>query len=131
MSNLVHTNVEVAVVFWLSLAAVIIAAIVASVLKRKAGLAAIQHAIERGQQLDERTVRALLGRMPSKNRRTELLMHGSVWFAFGVGFPLFGWLSFEPPLRSILIGLGILMLCLGTGLLIASQVVGRTAAPGE
>jgi hypothetical protein len=134
MSNLINTNAGVAVAFWLCVAAVIVAAIVASFLKRRAGLATIRLAIERGQQLDEHTVRALLlGQVGSKKSepqklRQGLMIHGSVHGALGVGFVLFGLVVFGHP-HPIFIGIGILLLCLGTGLLLASRMIGRSAEP--
>jgi len=124
MSNLVQTHAGVAIAFWMALAAVIVAAIVASVLKRRAGLAAIKFAIERGQALDEATVRALLGRHPAKDQSKDLLIHGVIWTALGLGFGVFGRIAFEPA-HFIIVGLGVLMFILGIALLLTSRLLAR------
>jgi len=97
-------------------------AIDASVAKRRANLELIKQAIERGQQLDDKTVRLLLGRAAPRDQRKDLKLHGIIWVALGVGLALFSLVAFGTTNR-IMTGLGILLVFIGFGLLTASRAI--------
>jgi len=96
----------------------------ASVAKRRANLDLIKQAIERGQQLDETTVRMLLGRAAPRDQRKDLTLYGTIWVAIGVGVSMFALVAFGTSNRTI-VGAGVLLASIGVGLLAASRVVDR------
>jgi Domain of unknown function (DUF6249) len=99
----------------------------ASVAKRRANLDLIKQAIERGQQLDDKTVRLLLGRAAPRDQRKDLKLHGIIWVAFGVGLALFSLVAFGTTNR-VVTGLGVLLTLIGIGLLIASRAIDAPTA---
>jgi len=108
----------------ISILFVIWKAIDASVAKRRANLDLIKQAIERGQQLDETTVRMLLGRAAPRDQRKDLTLYGTIWVAIGVGVSMFALVAFGTSNRTI-VGAGVLLASIGVGLLAASRVVDR------
>ncbi|HEU4652884.1 MAG TPA: DUF6249 domain-containing protein [Steroidobacteraceae bacterium] len=106
----------------ISILFVIWKAIDASVAKRRANLDLIKQAIERGQQLDEKTVRLLLGRAAPRDQRKDLKLHGTIWVALGIGLAMFSLVAFGTTNR-IMTGLGVLLVFVGIGLFAASRVI--------
>lgn len=101
-------------------------AIDASIAKRRANLELVKQAIERGQQLDEKTVRLLLGRAAPRDQRKDLKLHGTIWVALGIGVALFSLVAFGTTNR-IMTGLGVLLALIGIGLFAASRVIDAPA----
>lgn len=106
----------------ISILFVIWKAIDASVAKRRANLDLIKQAIEQGQQLDEKTVRVLLGRAAPRDQRKDLKLHGTIWVALGIGLAMFSLVAFGTTNR-IMTGLGVLLVFVGIGLFAASRVI--------
>jgi hypothetical protein len=130
MGEPIDANAWAAAITSLAIAAVIAVAIIVSLHKRRANLEVIKHAIERGQQLDEKTVRLLVGRAATRDQRKDLRLHGTIWVAIGIGFTLFSLIAYGTSNR-VAIGVGVLGVFLGAGLLAASRVVSQSVPDGK
>jgi hypothetical protein len=123
----VESYTAIAIVFWLFVAVSAVAGIIGSYQQRKLALEPLRLAIERGQQLDPAIVEKLLAR----DHRSEdldprhLRIGGIITIASGVGVSLFSFfliplLGLRGPFYAIL-GAGLLVICVGAGLLIAAN----------
>lgn len=109
----------------LAIAAVIVTALIASIYKRRANLEVIKHALERGQQLDERVVQLLLGRAAPRDQQKDLRFHGAIWLCIGIGFTLFAFVAFGTSNRVVL-GVAVMIVAIGAGMIAASRLVARS-----
>ena len=110
---------------------IIVAAIIADAIKKRAQLEIIRAAVEKGQSLDPAFVDKLLLTQDeisdnSPERVAGGLQIGSIMtLAVGIGLPLMGWLipgSSDKFFRAM-IGAGILLFCISAGLFVSSKVV--------
>jgi hypothetical protein len=119
----------VAVAFWLFIGAVAVAGIVTDYKRRRGSVDVIRMAIEKGQQLDPALIEKLTSNEHRAGRIDPLHMKlGSIiTIASGIGICLFGlfmngassW-AFYP-----IFGAGLVAICVGIGLRIASKVLGE------
>jgi membrane protein YdbS with pleckstrin-like domain len=122
----------VAVVFWIFVGAVSIAGMVQDYRKRQLALEPLRVAIEHGQQLTPEIIAKLLGREAPQQELDprDLQVGGIITCASGLGVALlaiFVALVF-PPYHWLVLGVGVVAVCVGIGLLIAARVVRRSAA---
>ncbi len=116
----------VGIVFWIFVTVAAVTGIIADYKKRKAALAPLHAAIERGQQLDAALVERLMA--PEKDsgpNPLSLRVGGIITVAAGVGVGTLGaFLSSEAPRALLpLLGVGALIACIGAGLIVAARAV--------
>ena len=114
----------VAIAFWLFVGATAIAGMIQDYRKRKLALEPLRIAIEHGQQLDPEVISLLLGRDEQQESLDPQLLKigGIITCASGVGVGLlsiFIALVF-PPFHWLVLGVGVLAVCVGVGLMIAA-----------
>jgi amino acid transporter len=119
----------VSVAFWLFLGAAAVAGIVQESRKRKVALELLRAAVEHGQQLSPEVIDRLLGKDEHSNELNPRDLHigGIITAACGVGIALLSafvalvW----PPYHWLVLGVGILGICIGVGLLLAAKSLRR------
>jgi Domain of unknown function (DUF6249) len=130
-----HIGITVAVVtFLVWLAIVAVAGIMSDYRKRRLELEPLRVAVERGQHLDPAIVERLMRGTrpePSEPDPVQLRIGGIVTVASGIGV---GLLSFfikviAPIALYPILGSGVLVVCVGVGLLLSARVVEK--ARGE
>jgi hypothetical protein len=121
----------VAVFFWLVIGGVAIAGIIHEYRKRELALQPLRTAIEHGQQLDPEIINRLLGKdeQPEPLDPRLLQVGGIITVASGLGvgvLSIFVALVF-PPYHWLVLGIGLLAVCVGVGLLIAGRALRSVA----
>ena len=119
----------VAIAFWIFVAVVSVAGMVQDYRKRQLALEPLRIAIEHGQQLNPEIITRLLGREERQEsvNPLDLKIGGIITCASGVGVAL---LSFFvalvfPPFHWLVLGAGVLAVCVGVGLIIAANTLRR------
>jgi hypothetical protein len=126
--------VSVAIAFWVFLGVAAVAGIVADYKKRQIALEPLRAAIERGQQLDPEVVERLLA--PEARAALNplyLRVGGIITVATGVGVVILSFLLTQivPFVFYPVLGGGIVVLCIGVGLIIAARTVETHASRAE
>ena len=125
----------VAIAFWVFLAVAAVAGIVADYKKRQIALEPLRAAIERGQQIDPALVERLMAPDPRGDALNPLHLRvgGIITLAAGVGVAILSYfiaqvaaIAFYPVL-----GGGVVVLCVGVGLIIAARAVETDARRSE
>jgi hypothetical protein len=123
----------VAVVFWIFVGAVSIGGMIQDYRKRQLALEPLRIAIEHGQQLTPEIIGRLLGHEGQRHEVNprELQVGGVITCASGVGVALLALFVSRvfPPYHWLVLGLGVVAVCVGLGLLIAARVLRRASAP--
>jgi hypothetical protein len=124
----------VAVAFWIFVAVVAVAGMVQDYRKRKLALEPLRIAIEHGQQLNPEIISRLLGQEEHQEKLDPRLLQvgGIITCASGLGAALlsiFVGLVF-PPYHWLVLGVGVVAVCVGVGLVIAARVLPRSATLG-
>ena len=119
----------VAVAFWVFIGVVAVAGMIQDYRKRQLALEPLRIAIEHGQQLSPEIIAKLVGREERQEELDPQLLRvgGIITSAAGVGVALlsiFIALVF-PPYHWIVLGVGVLAVCVGVGLLIAAKSLRR------
>ena len=118
--------------FWIFIGAVAIAGMITDYKRRRGGIEVLRLAIEKGQQLDA----ALVDKLTSNEHRGErvdpvvIKLGGIITTAAGVGISL---LSFfvsrvAPVALYPILGGGVLVICVGVGLLIGAKALAEARA---
>jgi Domain of unknown function (DUF6249) len=119
----------VAIVFWVFVAVVSIAGMIQDYRKRKLALEPIRIAIEHGQQLSPEIIATLLGREERDKALDPRLLEvgGIITCAAGVGVAFVSiFLSgVFPPYHLVVMGVGVVAICVGIGLIIAAKSLRR------
>ena len=119
----------VSVAFWVFLGVVVVAGTLQDYRKRKLALEPLRAAIEHGQQLSPEVIDRLLGRdgHPQQIDPKDLHIGGIITCASGVGVALLsGFVALVfPPFHWLVLGVGVLAICVGVGLLIAAKSLRR------
>src|SRR5579862_5123971 len=122
----------VAVTFWVFVAVVAVAGIIQDYRKRQLALEPLRIAIEHGQQLTPEIIARLLGRdeHPEPLDPQLLRVSGIITCASGVGVALLSIFVAKvfPPYHWMVLGVGIVALCVGIGLLVAASSLRRDSA---
>ena len=107
--------------FWLFVAGVVAAGIWDSIRKRDAQHETLRRLLEHGQPVDDELMDKLLGVNPHPDR--DLKVAAWIVLSLGPGMALMGWLmSFQSSgVFQPLLGVGLLLVCLGTGLWMAAK----------
>jgi hypothetical protein len=120
-------STAVAIAFWVFVTISAVAGIVSDYKRRKAAIEPLRLAIERGQALDPALVEKLLGRdRQDEPLNPELLQIGGIiTTAAGAGVALLSlFLSrIFPQWLLPIMGAGVLVICVGVGLLVATRVL--------
>jgi hypothetical protein len=116
----------VAIVFWIFVTVAAVSGIVADYKKRKAALAPLTAAIERGQQLDPALVERLMA--PEKDSGPNplyLRVGGIIVLAAGVGVLVLAFFisQVEPRALYPILGGGAVTVCVGVGLMVAARAI--------
>jgi hypothetical protein len=119
----------VAIAFWIFIAVVSVAGMIQDYRKRQLALEPLRIAIEHGQQLSPEIIAKLLGR-DEKHEELDpnlLKVGGIITCAAGVGVALLSIFiaMVFPPHHWIVLGTGVLAVCVGVGLLIAAKSIRR------
>jgi hypothetical protein len=119
----------VAIVFWIFVAVVSVAGMIQDYRKRKLALEPLRIAIEHGQQLTPEILARLLGRDERHEELDPKLLHlgGIITCAAGIGVALLSIFIalVYPPYHWIVLGVGVLAVCVGVGLQIAAKSLRR------
>jgi hypothetical protein len=117
----------VAVGFWVFLATVAVASIIASYLRRRETEQTIRAAMERGQALDVKTLELLLA--PKRATPTSLMTGGIITVFLGLGLAVMGAFISADSDKQILpiYGVGAMITTVGIGILVAAWAVYRWA----
>jgi len=114
----------VAIAFWLFIGVTAVAGMMLDYRKRKLALEPLRIAIEHGQQIDPEIITRLLGREERQESidPRDLKVGGIITCASGVGVALLSVFvaQVHPPHHWIVLGIGVLAVCVGVGLLIAA-----------
>jgi hypothetical protein len=119
----------VGVAFWVFVGAVSIAGIVSDYKRRRGSVDVLRMAIEKGQQLDP----ALIEKLTTNERRDEPIdplhvkLGGIITLAAGVGICLLSLFigHIAPVALYPILGGGVLVLCVGAGLVIGANVLAQ------
>jgi hypothetical protein len=115
----------VAIAFWIFVAVVSVAGIIQDYRKRQLALEPLRIAIEHGQKLDPEVISRLLGREEHDDSLDPKLLQvgGIITCAAGAGVALLSAFvaAVFPPYHLIVLGIGVLTICVGVGLLVAAR----------
>lgn len=122
----------VAIAFWLFIAVVCVAGMIQGYRKRQLALEPLRIAIEHGQQLTPEIIARLLGQEERHERLDPQLLQvgGIITCAASLGVALLSLFVAQvfAPFHWLVLGVGLLALCVGVGLLIAANSLRRAAA---
>lgn len=124
----------VATAFWIFLAVCAVAGMKYDFRKRQLAMESLRAAIERGQPLEPAVVEKLLARHrePGADRPQDLEPYlkigGIIAIAGGIGvFIAAFFIGLQFPIAKLpMLGAGVLVVCVGAGLLLAAAVLGRS-----
>ena len=120
----------VSITFWVFLTVVALAGILQEYRKRKLALGLLRAAIEHGQQLSPEVIDRLLGRDEEHEQGVDprdLQTGGIITCASGIGLALLAFFvaMVYPPYHWIVLGLGVVAICVGVGLIISAKCLRR------
>jgi uncharacterized protein DUF6249 len=118
--------------FWIFIGAVAVAAIITDYKRRRGGVDVLRAAIDKGQQLDP----AVIDKLTSSEHRDERVepvhvkIGGIITLAAGVGICLLSlFISRIAPIALYpILGAGVLVICIGVGLLIGARTLAEARA---
>ncbi|HKI99463.1 MAG TPA: DUF6249 domain-containing protein [bacterium] len=121
--------------FWIFLAAVVVAGIWYGVRERQARYETLRRILDSGQPVDQALMAQLLPPSGGDSRRLErdLKVGGLIVLFVAAGLALLGWFIGMQSAQWLLPMLGVAALvgCVGTGLVVTSNVVGRSYGKGN
>jgi hypothetical protein len=118
--------------FWIFIGAAAVAGIITDYKRRRGGVEVLRMAIEKGQQLDP----ALIEKLTSYHQRSEriepihITLGGIITVASGVGICLLAFFvsRVAPVALFPILGGGVLVICVGVGLLIGAKALAEARA---
>ncbi|HTT03781.1 MAG TPA: DUF6249 domain-containing protein [Steroidobacteraceae bacterium] len=125
-----HGPAIVGVAFWAFLAIAAVGGMISDYKRRRLELAPLRAAIERGQPIDPALLERLTSRRDDEGKPIEplyLRIGGIMTVAVGVGIALLSLFirALLPQAFLPLIGAGLLVVCVGVGLLVAARTVAQ------
>lgn len=118
--------------FWLFVAIIVAAGVWESIRKREAQHETLRRIIESGQSIDDELTDKLLTLTGgNKNLQRDLKVSGVIMLFIAPGLLLMGWIMsifLAAKLLGVMMGVSALILCIGAGLLVASNTVKRWEA---
>jgi Domain of unknown function (DUF6249) len=122
----------VAIAFWIFIAVVSVAGMIQDYRKRQLALEPLRIAIEHGQQLTPEILARLLGREERHEQLDPQLLQvgGIITCAAGLGVGVLSLFVAQvfAPYHWLVLGVGLLAVCVGVGLLIAAKSLRGSAA---
>ncbi len=114
--------------FWLFLAAIVVANVVAASRRRESQQETLRRVVESGQQLDVALIDRMLGANESKERADrELKVAGIIVMFAAPGLLVLGWFMgrFNDKIFDVMLGVGSLVMLVGIGLYVAGMMSKR------
>lgn len=114
--------------FWLFLAVMVVANIVAASRRRESQQETLRRVVESGQQLDVAVIDRMLGVSESKKRADrELKVSGIIVMFVSPGLLVLGWFMgrFNDKIFDVMLGVGSLVMLVGIGLYVAGMMSKR------
>jgi hypothetical protein len=115
--------------FWLFLAAIVVANVLAASRKRESQQETLRRIVESGQHLDVAVIDRMLGANGGSERRPdrELKVSGLIVMFVAPGLSVLGWFlgRFNDKIFELMIGIGLLVLIIGIGLYVAGMMSRR------
>lgn len=114
--------------FWLFLAAIVVSGIWFDVRRRESQQETLRRVVESGQQIDPAVIDKLLAANEGRSRMDrDLKIAGMIVLFIAPGIAVLGWFlsRLEQQLLGVMVGVSILVACVGTGLLVAGKVSER------
>ena len=122
----------VAITFWIFVTVVSVAGMIVDYRKRQFMLEPLRIALEHGHQLDPEIITRLLGREEHHEQLDpQLLKTGGIITSasgFGVGLLAAFVARVFPPYHWLVLGIGVVAVCVGVGLLIAASSLRNNSA---
>ncbi len=113
--------------FWLFIGAAAVSAIITDYKRRRANVEVLRTAIEKGQQLDPALIEKLTSNRHGADRvePIQFKLGGIVTTAAGIGICLLSFFisRIAPPALYPILGGGVLVICVGVGLLIGARAL--------
>jgi MFS family permease len=128
------------IIFWVAIVFIVMIAALRRYLTERERQQTIRAALERGQQIDPALLQNIVARPKPANSFEGLQTGGIIMIALGIGLAVMGYcISLGDPsdhnARMPMLGVGLMVACMGTGMLIASRLVRRpkdgSAPPGS
>ncbi len=114
--------------FWIFIAAVVVAGIWYDAKKKETQQETLRRVVESGQQIDAELIdRMLTTNTENERPDRELKVGGIITVSAAAGLTIFGFFleKLEEGLFGVMLGVGLLVGCVGLGLLIAGKMVER------
>ena len=114
--------------FWLFLAAIVVANVVAASRRRESQQETLRRIVESGQQLDVAVIDRLLGASGGNERSDrDLKVSGIIVMFVAPGLAILGWFlgRFNDKIFELMIGVSLLVLIVGIGLYVAGKMTER------
>jgi len=114
--------------FWLFLAAIVVANVVAASRRRESQQETLRRVVESGQHLDVALIDRMLGANESKERADrELKVSGIIVMFVAPGLLVLGWFlgRFNDKIFDVMLGVGSLVMLVGIGLYVAGMMSKR------
>ncbi len=114
--------------FWLFLAAVVVANVLAASRKRESQQETLRRVVESGQHLDVAVIDRMLGATEgSKRPNRDLKVAGIIVMFAAPGLSILGWFlgRFNDKVFELMIGVSLLVLIVGIGLYVAGKMTER------
>jgi len=114
--------------FWLFLAAVVVANVLAASRRRESQQETLRRVVDSGQQLDVAVIDRMLGANEGKERTDrELKVAGIIVMFVAPGLLLLGWFMgrFNDKIFEVMLGVGSLVMLVGIGLFVAGMMSKR------
>jgi hypothetical protein len=124
----------VGVAFWIFIGAVAVAGMITDYKRRRGGIEVLRLAIEKGQQLDPLLVEKLTAQSRGEPvRPVDLKLGGIITVASGFGICLLSFFISRvgPNALYPILGAGVLVICVGVGLLIGAKALAEAREPSR
>jgi hypothetical protein len=116
----------VAIAFWLFVAAAAVTGIIAEYKKRKAAIEPVRIAVERGQPIDPAVVERLMAPEQKEEGPNPVYLRvaGIIVLSAGIGLGILSWFVGDPGTYvHPILGAGLLVVCIGAGLMVSARSV--------
>ena len=114
--------------FWLFLAVIVVANVLAASRKRESQQETLRRIVESGQQLDAAVIDRLLGASGGNERADQdLKVAGIIMMFVSPGLAILGWFlgRFNDKIFELMIGVALLVLIVGIGIYVAGMMTKR------
>jgi hypothetical protein len=118
---------------WLFMTVAAVAGMITEYKKRQLQLEPLRAAIDRGQQLDPAIIDRLMGREQQELNPLSLRIGGIIAIAVGCGLAALSWFVAQAQPRALypILGAGVLVVCVGVGLIVAARAIDQHRRAGR